>query len=181
MNDAAILIRRGDVADAAALAEFAARTFSDAFGAQNNPDDLRAYLETAYGAAQQAEELANPALITLLAFAGDDLVAYAQVRQSAPPPPVTHAEPVELRRFYVDGSAQGRGIGRVLMGAVREAARELGGRHLWLSAWERNPGGLAFYEKMGFEDVGATVFVVGTDTQRDRVLVANLTETRASG
>jgi ribosomal protein S18 acetylase RimI-like enzyme len=58
------------------------------------------------------------------------------------------------------------------MSAVHEAAREFGGRHIWLSVWERNPRAIAFYTKVGFVDVGSTDFYVGPDRQTDRVLVA---------
>ena len=53
-------IRRGVVADAAALASFAARTFHETFAAANRPDDMQAYLTSAYGEEQQARELADP-------------------------------------------------------------------------------------------------------------------------
>lgn len=36
-----VLVRRGVVSDAPALAEFAARTFADTFGTDNRPEDLQ--------------------------------------------------------------------------------------------------------------------------------------------
>lgn len=158
-------------ADAAALAEFAERTFTEAFGAQNKPDDLEAYLASAYGVAHQARELADPDGITLVAADGDRLVAYTQLRRGSAPPCVTQENPIEIRRFYVDKPAQGTGLAAALMAEAHRAARELGGRHIWLGAWERNARGLAFYRKVAFVDVGAHDFYVGTDRQTDRVLV----------
>ena len=168
------IIRRGVVSDAPALAEFAARTFAEAFGADNRPEDMQAHLASSYGVPQQTRELTNPDVITLLAHQGETLVAYAQVRRHGPPPCVTEDEPVELHRFYVDRPAHGSGVAQALMSAAHEAARELGGRHLWLSVWERNPRAIAFYTKVGFVDVGSTDFYVGPDRQTDRVLVAVL-------
>jgi diamine N-acetyltransferase len=43
---------------------------------------------------------------------------------------------------------------------------------LWLGVWERNPRAIAFYAKSGFSEVGIHDFLVGTDRQTDRVLVA---------
>jgi ribosomal protein S18 acetylase RimI-like enzyme len=40
--------------------------------------------------------------------------------------------------------------------------------------WERNPRAQAFYRKMGFVDVGAHTFVVGSDAQTDRLMVLAL-------
>jgi diamine N-acetyltransferase len=167
-------IRRGTPADAALLAEFAARTFVDTFGADNTPDDLRLHLESAYGPAQQGRELADPEAVALLAFVDDTLVAFAQVRGGEVPPCVRVAPVVEVQRFYVDRPAHGTGVAQALMAAVREAACGLGAHHLWLGVWERNARGKAFYAKAGFVDVGSKDYIVGTDVQTDRVLVAPL-------
>ena len=169
-----IQIRRAVDSDAAALAEFAARTFADTFGAENRAEDLRAHLESAYGITQQTRELNDPSVVTLLLHRGTTLAGYAQVRSKAPPPCVTRERPVELYRFYVDRLAHGSGVAQRLMAAARAAAREFGGLHLWLGVWERNPRALSFYKKEGFVDVGSTDFYVGPDRQTDRVLVASL-------
>ncbi len=169
-----IHIRRGVVSDAPHLAAFAARTFAEAFGADNRPEDMQAHLAKSYGVPQQTGELANPDVITLLAHQGETLVGYAQVRRNVPPPCVTQERTVEIHRFYVDRPAHGTGVAQALMSAAHEAARELGGEHIWLSVWERNPRAIAFYTKMGFVDVGSADFYVGPDRQTDRVLVASL-------
>jgi ribosomal protein S18 acetylase RimI-like enzyme len=169
-----IRIRRGLEPDAEALAAFAARTFADAFGADNRAEDVRAHLGSAYGTTEQTQELNDPSMATLLVHAGGTLVAYAQVRFKSPPPCVTHERPIELYRFYVDRSAHGTGIAQQLMAAAKAAAREFGGQHLWLSVWERNPRALSFYKKEDFVDVGSTDFYVGSDRQTDRVLLARL-------
>lgn len=165
------VIRRGEPADAPALAEFAARTFAEAFGPANRPENLEAYLASAYGLAQQGRELADPEYITVLIQGGDSLVAYAQVRRHPPPACVVGEEPVELHRFYVDRPWHGQGVAKRLMEAVYAAARDLGGRTLWLGVWERNPRAMAFYRKSGWHDTGATTFCVGPDRQTDRVMV----------
>jgi ribosomal protein S18 acetylase RimI-like enzyme len=167
-------IRRGTPADAAALASFAARTFAEAFGAQNSPDDLRAHQAETYGAEIQGRELASPDFITLLAERDGELVGYTQLRRGKVPPCVTHDSPIEILRFYVDKPAQGTGAAQQLMRAAFDAARESGARHVWLGVWEKNPRAIAFYMKAGFVDVGSQVYVVGTDEQHDRVMVAGL-------
>jgi ribosomal protein S18 acetylase RimI-like enzyme len=83
---------------------------------------------------------------------------------------------VELGRFYVDGSWHGRGLAPRLMAVVRDAARGLGGRTLWLAVWEHNPRAIAFYGKCGFRDVGAQTFVLGADLQTDRVMAGDLAD-----
>lgn len=168
-----IRIRRGLEPDAEVLAAFAARTFADAFGADNRAEDVRDHLASAYGITQQTRELNDPAMATLLVHAGGTLVAYAQIRIKSHPC-VVHERPIELYRFYVDRSAHGTGVAQQLMAAARAVAREFGGQHLWLSVWERNPRARSFYKKEGFADVGSTDFYVGSDRQTDRVLLATL-------
>src|SRR5688500_16472462 len=102
-----LLIRRRVLSDAAALAELAARTFTDAFASDNRPEDLQAHLASSYGVSQQSAEIADPNSITLLADRGGALIGYAQVRRHKVPACVTQAEPVELQRFYLDRSAHG--------------------------------------------------------------------------
>jgi diamine N-acetyltransferase len=167
-------IRRGVLEDAPALAALAARTFSDAFAADNTPEDLQAHLESSYGVVQQSRELSDPNEITLLAFSGEILIAFAQVRRKVPPECVTQAQAIEVHRFYVDRLAHGKGVAQSLMTAVKSAAQDFDAKHLWLSAWERNPRAVAFYAKMGFVIVGSADFVVGSDVQTDYIMVAAL-------
>ncbi len=174
MDLAQLCIRRGVPSDAPSLAVFAAQTFTAAFGSDNRPEDMQAHLAASFGIPQQTKELTDPGVVTLLAHHAETLVAYAQVRCQAPPPCVTDTRAVELHRFYVDQAAHGQGVAQRLMGAVQQTANELGGQHLWLSVWERNPRAIAFYVKAGFADVGSTDFFVGADRQRDRVLVAKV-------
>lgn len=163
-------LRRAVLADAPKLAQFAARTFTEAFGAENNPEDLAAHLAAAYNPVQQARELADPDCVTLVMESGAELAAFAQVRRHQAPPCVTGPRPVEIYRFYVDQPWHGQGVAQQLMRAVHSAAAELGGATLWLSTWERNPRGRAFYAKAGFADVGTADFYVGSDRQTDRIL-----------
>lgn len=175
-----VIVRRAEVSDASRLAELAARTFAETFGAHNSADDLEAHLKSAYGAAQQADELADPDVRTLLVYGNDELVGFAQMRRKAFPTCVIAEKPVELHRFYLARSAQGTGAAKPLMLKAREAALELGGRHLWLGVWERNSRAIAFYLKSGFVNVGSHNFVVGSDTQTDWVFIASLSKEGAS-
>ena len=169
-----VTYRRGEPADAAALAAFAERTFIDTYAAHNTEQDMKAYLGGAYGVSQQTRELADPAMRTVLAESDHGIVGYAQVRRKEVPPCVTQERPVEIYRFYVDKRAHGTGVAAQLMDGALDAARDLGGEHAWLGVWERNPRAIAFYTKCGFRDVGTQHFQLGEDRQTDRVLVVPL-------
>ena len=165
-----VRLRAAVAADAETLAAFAARIFDATFGAENTASDMALHLAEAYGPAQQRAEIADPRMATLLAEMDGTLVAFAQLRAGPAPACVTGAAPIELLRFYVDQRWHGRGVAAALMTAVMAAARARGARTLWLGVWERNPRAIAFYGKMGFSDVGAHLFRLGTDAQTDRIL-----------
>ncbi len=174
-------IRRAAGADAAALAELAARTFADTYGAYNDPADMTAHITGKYGAAKQAEELANPAATYLLAELEGRLVAYAYVVAGRSPAGIEMEAPVELMRFYVVRDWHGRGLAQRLMDACIAEARRRGGRTLWLSVWRENPRAIAFYRKAGFRIAGATSFRLGSQVQDDDVMAMDLEPPGAAG
>jgi diamine N-acetyltransferase len=167
-------IRQATVTDAAALSAFARRVFHDTFAADNDPADMALYLDYAFTESKQRGELADASRVCLLAEHEGSLVAYANVFSGSTHEQVTAAHPVELERFYVDGAWHGRGLAALLMAAVREVAAGWGGDALWLGVWERNARAIRFYEKQGFERVGAQTFRLGADEQRDAVMRAPL-------
>ena len=171
-------IRRATVADAALVAELAARTFEETFATQNRPEDIEAHRARSYGEAQQRREIEDPDGVTLLVEGEGEAMGYAQLRRGHAPACYPCDAPVEIGRFYVVHGWHGRGVAQALMSAVRAAALNLGGSTLWLGVWERNPRAIAFYAKCGFRDAGSQPYIVGGDVQTDRVMVSELRATR---
>jgi diamine N-acetyltransferase len=171
----AIEIRRATEADAAVLSEFGARTFLEAFGADNAPDDMRLHLDSAWRPELQRAEILDLELDTLLAVSdGGVLAGFAQLHAGRAPSGVATVRPMELKRFYVDKPFQGQGLAARLMQAVHQQALVRGARELWLGVWERNERAQAFYRKHGFRQVGTKIFMVGTDPQTDHVMLREL-------
>lgn len=168
-------IRIGTASDADALAELAARTFEETFGADNRPEDMALHKATAYGHAQQLRELVDPDVVTLLAEVDGQLGGFAQLRSGPAPECVTGDSPIELLRLYVARAWHGQGLAQALMQRVELEAKERRARTLWLGVWENNPRAQAFYRKTGFTDVGSHVFIVGTDPQTDRIMIRPIT------
>ena len=166
-----VTIRHGTSADAEALAVIAAQTFSDTFASGNRPEDLALHLERAYGPSQQGRELADPAVLTLLMHVGSTLAAYTQLRRGPAPDCVAGVAPLEIWRFYVAKDWHGQGLAQALMLRVEQEAALMNADTLWLGVWELNPRAIAFYDKVGFVDVGSHIFVVGGDAQTDRIMV----------
>ena len=171
-----LTVRRASPDDAAALAELGARTFRDAFEADNAPEDMALYLASSYGPELQGAELRSGGIVTLLAEAGSGLAGYSQLREGPHPDCVDGSKPIELWRFYVERAWQGRGVAQALMAATLESARARGAGSVWLSVWDRNHRAQAFYRKCGFADRGEKPFLLGNDRQTDRVMVRPLPE-----
>ena len=173
MTDAAE-IRHATQADAAPLAEFARRCFSDTYATVNDPIDMERHIARTFGADIQAREIADPAGACLLAIVAGKIAGYTIIRIGAAHSSVVGARPCEVRRFYVDHAWHGRGLAPALMARARAEASERGAATLWLTAWEQNPRALGFYAKMGFRDVGVATFMLGGSAQTDRVLALGL-------
>lgn len=168
------VIRRATEDDVATLSAFARQQFIETFAAQNDPDDLAAFLDATYSPDQQRAELHDPTRSYWLLEMDGQLAGFALLRDQAPHDAVVARHPVEVQRFYVDRAWHGRGLAATLMAHACETARALGGDTVWLGVFEQNPRAIRFYEKQGFAAVGAQTFMVGTDAQRDVVMARRL-------
>lgn len=175
-------IRLATPDDAPALTVAGRDFFRDTFGSANRPEDMEAYLASAFSESRQRAELAEPGARVLLAIGrGGEIVGYAHLRLGASPPASSAApsgRPAEIARLYADRRWHGRGLGAALMDAAVATARQWGAALLWLGVWEENPRAIAFYAKHGFVDVGGQEFLLGSDRQRDRIMARRLTRSR---
>lgn len=156
------------------LTELAARVFHETFAAENRPEDMRAYMDEAFSATRQAEELSDPRTTVLLAFVEDEPAGYATIHAGEPPAGVEGEEPVELARLYADHRWHGRGVGAALLEACFDEARRAGHATMWLGVWERNWRAIAFYRKWGFAECGSHAFRLGSDVQTDLLMARSL-------
>jgi len=167
-------VRPAEERDAAALAALAERTFRDTFARVNRAEDIDSHCRNNYGEDIQGAEIRDPGRTTLVCAVRDRLIAYGQLRRGSAPPCISAARPVEIQRLYVDASWHGKGVAQALMASLLDAAAAGGADVAWLGVWERNLRAISFYTRSGFEVVGEHVFVLGSDPQRDLVLVKGL-------
>jgi ribosomal protein S18 acetylase RimI-like enzyme len=169
-----VVVRRAGTGDAALLAELGARTFYETFVESCSPEDMRAFLSSAYGVELQAAELEDARSTFFIAEVEGRAAGYAKLQSGEAPESVKGAEPVELARLYVVGEWHGRGVGAALMRELMEEARVNNHHTVWLGVWEHNERAKAFYHKWGFEVVGSHVFRVGDDPQTDLLMARSL-------
>jgi ribosomal protein S18 acetylase RimI-like enzyme len=163
-----IAYRRAMVADAEALAELGARTFTHTFGHLYQPGDLEIFLQN-HAPENWAKELIDPAFEVRVAEQEGQLVGYVKL---GPPhlPFEPRGEAAELRQLYVVEEVKGQGVADELIRWVIERARDQRADYLYLSVFTENHRARRFYEKYGFEPEGTYAFMVGNHADEDIVM-----------
>ena len=87
-----------------------------------------------------------------------------------PPAGVEGAHALEIVRFYVDTTCQGRGIGAALMEECFDEARARSADVIWLQVWKQAPWAVGFYARMGFTIVGSAAFYFGEQIGDDHIM-----------
>src|SRR6476619_1404194 len=162
-----ITVRRADPGYANLLTELGAGTFEETFAADNTPEDMAAYLASAFNFAQQTAELADSDSSFLIAEVNGVAAGYAKLRAGPPADAIVGPKPVELVRLYVEKKWLGRRVGEALMRSCLDEAHRSRFETIWLGVWERNLRAQAFYRKWDFQPVGKHVFQLGKDAQTD--------------
>lgn len=165
-------IRIATVEDADLLADLGAYTFWHTY--RDNPNaeekDLRAYIESTYDPEVVRRELIDEGFRYLVAEIGAEVCGYARLEIGSTNENVAALRPLEISRIYLKKEFQGAGHGRVLLERCVEEAERLSCDAVWLSVWTHNENAIAFYEKMGFEKAGTTVFDLAGSEQLDYVM-----------
>ena len=172
-----MLIRPALPADAAALATLGERLWRETYTGLIPNSNLELHLAATFGLVQQAGELADPANWMLVIEESAGFMGYALLRAHGPRtanPALPFARPLEVARFYVDRTLHGRGAAQALMADVLAQAAAAGHDGVWLQVWEQNPRAIRFYEKAGFTDAGEASYRIGTQVDRDRLMVQAL-------
>ena len=163
-----IRIIEADVGHSFLLRNLAEETFYDSFAKDNEPENLREYMDSAFSISQIESELKERGSIYLIAYLNQTPVGYARLRiPKETPKGLSGKKCIELQRIYARRFYIGKGIGRSLLSRCVELSREQGYDIMWLGVWERNERAITFYEKWGFEKFGAHTFHLGRDAQTD--------------
>ena len=171
MLDSQTQILRATLADAPALSLLSAAVFPLGCPANTPPEDLADYISREHTPERYRAMLQDDRFTILIAKVADSLAGLALLAQAAAPAEMQSPSALELRRFYIDAAYHGRGVANVLMKEVLAVAAAQGEGSLWLSAFSGNGRAVAFYKRWGFRIAGEHVFLVGTDRQRDYLMV----------
>ncbi|HEX4469398.1 MAG TPA: GNAT family N-acetyltransferase [Gemmatimonadaceae bacterium] len=108
-------------------------------------------------------ELYAGSRVLLATFAERRVIGSGQLRLPTVPNGLHRAE---VQKVFVSNARRGRGIGRVLMAALHDAARQHG-RNLLLLNTRRGGRAEAFYKRLGYREVGVVPgYTMGTAGER---------------
>lgn len=156
------------------LRELSISTFRDAFESQNDPEDFRRYLETAFSPRQLRAEWEHPHTRFYFAWSGDRLAGYCKLNTDSAQTELQEPGGLEIERIYVTTAFQGRGMGSRMLEEITNLARGAGKRYVWLGVWQKNPGAIRFYERHGFTIFGEHPYYIGSDRQMDWMMRCEL-------
>lgn len=159
------LIRPARLEDVDALARLGRRTFVDTFvtgfAIPYPKADLAAHLDKTFGIEATRAALAEPGAAWWVAERDGDLLAFAVAGPNGLPHPDARPSHAELRRLYVDRSAQGLGLGTALLTRALDWMENNGDGPLWIGVWSGNLKARKLYAAHGFEKVGEYRYPVG--------------------
>ena len=167
-------IRYATTEDAEMLSELAAKTFYDTFAQDNSPENMETYLRESFSPDIQLQELSESDTIFLIAELEGRPIGFAQLIMNSTNEVIHGRKPLELRRIYASHEYLGKGVGKALMEAIIEEARQRGCDCVWLGVWEKNQRAIDFYRKWGFRVAGTHTFALGADQQNDFVMEMEL-------
>jgi len=167
-------VRYGNTSDAMMLSELGAKTFHDTFAKDNTPENINLYMKKSFSREIQLDELSRPDIMFLIAEWEDEPVGYAKLKMNSPDEALKGTKVMEIERIYASQEFIGRGVGKELMKACINEARQRGFDSIWLGVWEMNQRAIDFYAKWGFQEVGTHIFMLGDDPQRDFVMELNV-------
>ena len=145
-------------------------TFEQTFARDNTASDMQQYLMENFNEARISEELEDPSSTFMLAYVDQEPAGYSKVKANRLPPGVSSTPALEIERIYARQEFLGKKIGKALMEACLDYARNNGYEMIWLGVWEKNHRAIQFYEKWGFTVFGSHLFMLGSDAQTDLLM-----------
>ena len=118
----------------------------------------------------QFDELSAFDNIFLIAESESTPIGYAQLIMDSKEESLKGTRSLEIRRIYSSQEYIGKGVGKELMSASIQEAKQRGCDSIWLGVWEKNPRAISFYKQWGFKEVGTHIFHVGDDPQMDFIM-----------
>ena len=165
-----ISFHRVTIEQAEVLRSFGRKTFVDAFGRFNTPENMDHYLNQAFTLDHVRKQLNTPGTFFYFAFLKTSLVGYLKLNVETAQNEPFGIHTLEIERIYVAGPFQGKKIGQLLLDFALQKARDWHKRSVWLGVWDQNPRAIKFYERNEFVQFDSHEFMMGDDLQIDLLM-----------
>jgi ribosomal protein S18 acetylase RimI-like enzyme len=165
-----INLRKCTPVDVDKLRQIAYKTYHDAFRHLNTAENMLAYLEAAFNQEKLRAELEDPESAFYFLYLDGALAGYLKINEGQSQTDLKDPNALEIERIYVVEEHQGQGLGKYLIQEALEIARRKGKKYAWLGVWEKNEKAIAFYQRMGFCEIGTHDFIMGDERQTDYIL-----------
>jgi len=162
-----IFFRKCEPKDLNPLLKIAKETFVDAFEKENDPEDFKAYITSAFSENQLKNELLNPDSSFYFAYLDKELVGYFKLNEREAQNEHFEFSSIGLERIYVLNAFQNQGLGKQLLFKAIAIAQLMNVSFLWLGVWEKNIPAIRFYERHGFQKFDKHPYYIGNDKQQD--------------
>ncbi|MNJ59672.1 Protease synthase and sporulation negative regulatory protein PAI 1 [compost metagenome] len=169
-----ITIKKCTFKDLRQLQEISYETFKETFKHQNSPENMNAYLDSAFNLKKLENELSNISSQFFFTYFNDEIAGYLKVNTNDAQTEVMGDESLEIERIYIKNKFQKHGLGKCLLDKAIEIAIECKKIKVWLGVWQKNENAIAFYKKMCFVQNGAHSFFMGDEEQLDFIMTKTL-------
>lgn len=169
-----ITIEKCTFKDLRQLQEISYETFEETFKHQNSPENMNAYLDSAFNLKKLENELSNISSQFFFIYFNEEIAGYLKVNTNDAQTEVMGDDSLEIERIYIKNKFQKHGLGKCLLDKAIEIAIECKKIKIWLGVWQKNENAIAFYKKMGFVQNGAHSFFMGDEEQLDFIMTKTL-------
>ena len=160
------------------LVEISRTTFINAFEKDNDPEDFKYYIDSAFEKSNIAKQLQHSNSFFYFVFKDEKLVGYFKMNVGDAQTDIKSLEAVELERIYVRKEFQGQQIGKQILQEALKLASQENKPNMWLGVWEKNTEAIRFYQKYGFIKFDTHPYFIGKDKQTDWLMRFDLTNFR---
>ncbi len=129
------------------IQQIAHQTWYPTFEKILSKEQIAYMLDMMYSLKAIEEQVEHKGHIFLLAKEEENCVGYASYETN-----YQGTYKTKIHKIYVLPSAQGKGIGKILMDSIEKIAKEKGNQQLSLNVNRHNPA-INFYEKIGFKKI----------------------------
>ena len=175
--DKKVEIRIAIPSDAPMISLLARTTFREAFGDLfRDPNDLLEYFERTFSVEKIEGGLKKTTNIFWIAYVDRLPVGYGKLKLDSPSEFIKSGSNCQLQKIYILKDFLSMKIGLKLQTEMLKKAVEHNFEKIWLSVYGGNIRAIKFYERNGFEKIGAHDFSIGKEDFHFFVMVKKLSD-----